>query len=175
MGNQSTMQGNVARRALFGLAAVGALVAVSAPASAACTTAYVCTWDTNADSRPDVLYAGAAGTSAVVTSQPTYQNAVIQAPFTTVQGTAWYVDEDGDGDPERLYVGGSSGTLVAGHTAGGYASVYMVDRDQGDVMDYTNAVVQGGVDSVIVGYSFEYRDTATDLKPGSPYQRTSAL
>lgn len=173
MGNQKRMQNRMTR--VLGLAVVGALVSVAAPASAACTTAYTCTWDADRDGTADVVYAGASGTSAMVTSTDSLQKAVINGPFTKAQATAWYVDEDGDGDMERIYVGGSALTSAGGTNTGGYASVYMIDRDNGDVIDYASAVIQGGSGPLVIGYSLEYTDPTQDQTLNSPYSRMSFL
>lgn len=169
------MKRNVTR-ALVGLAVVGSFAAASAPAAAACTTAYVCTWDNDYDGTVDTASAGTASAGmATVVAQNGYDKVLLQGPFATAQATGWYVDENGDGDFERVYLGGSGAAGPGTQKAGAYATVYMVDRDQGDVVDYLSAVAQGGTGGLVVGGGIEYRDERVDLQPATPYTSLSAL
>lgn len=173
MGNQPKMQG-IVRKAFVGLVAAGAFVAVATPASAGCTTAYLCTWDQDRDGVADLLYAGNGAASTTVTATETFQRVATSGGGTSTQTTAWYVDEDGDGDPERLYVGSTATTSLAGQRGGGYATVYVVDRDRGDLVDYVSATAAGGLGGFGVGGGFQYADYEADLTPSTPYSSMSS-
>lgn len=173
MGTNAWSKGS--RRAVLGAVMAGAFLAVSASASAACT-AGICTWDTDGDAPPEVVTASQAGTSVAVQSRnPNDDRLTARTAGTTAAATLWWSDENGDLDPEVLYANANAqSVLVPGRPTGAYGTLYMIDRDQGDLVDYVYTVAQVGVDRYGAGTSFAWSDPSRDLEPGGMGTSTSS-
>lgn len=155
------------RRLLRGGAALLVVLGIASNASAGCVAA-LCTADTDRNGSTDYVYVGSAGSSVTATStSPSDDSLTVRtAAGTSTTARLWWVDSNGDMDPERAYAGAS--TTSSKGSLGAYGSLYVVDYDNGDVIDYAYASVQAGAIGQAAGVTFGYADAERDAWTSAP-------